>query len=446
MAWVEPKGAGFRVRHRYPDGTVETLGRHDSKIEARRHAKNFNADPTNPMPNPALATVTAAATESPEVLADAVPVTLAEPVRAEPEPAFGIAVPTLVRPARRTAPKRPRQEAFPTASTNGGLTLDQWVQTWVGAHKVAPTTAARYESHLRLHILPRFGATPLTHITRIEVKAWANKLTDRMATSSAHSILTLLSTVMAEAAENQCVPTNPCHGLRLTHRKGPEKAIATPLQVLQIADRLDPESAAMVITAAYTGMRWGELAALGWHNVLLDQEIPEIVIHATEGNLRELAGRVWLDEPKTENSVRAISLPPFLAKLFTAKLAVAPYDTVFTGARSAYWRRSNFRQRKWDPAVAGIPNHDHLDRREPVSPGMTFHGLRHSHKTWMKEDGIDGFVQDKRLGHATPSIGDRYTHITPAMTAHLLERLEARYQQSMRDFAVLPKTAPGRIT
>jgi integrase len=440
MAWVEPKGAGFRVRHRYPDGTVETLGRYDSKIEARRHAKNFNADPTDPAPQP---TPTLAGTlPEPRPALDAVVV--AEPVGVAPQLDFDVAIPAPLRPARRTAPKRPRQEApLTTIGVNGGLTLEQWVKTWMGAHKVAPTTAARYESHLRLHILPKFGATPIAHITRIEVKAWANKLTDRMATSSAHSILTLLSTVMAEAAENQCVPTNPCHGLRLSHRKGPEKAIATPLQVLQIADRLDPVSATMVITAAYTGMRWGEVAALAWHNVLLDQEIPAIVIDAAEGNLRELRGRVWLDEPKTENSVRTVPLPPFLAKLLTTKLAVARYDTVFTGARGAYWRRSNFRQRMWDPAVNGVPGHENPDRREPITPGMTFHGLRHSHKTWMKEDGIDGFVQDKRLGHATPSIGDRYSHITPAMTAHLLERLEARYQQSVREFTHLPKSVPG---
>lgn len=441
MAWVEPKGAGFRVRHRYPDGTVETLARYDSKIEARRHAKNFNTDPTYPLPQPTPARAGTAPETRPAPLATVVD----EPDGAEIESAFDAVVPTPVRPARRTAPKRPLQET-PLSANNmsADVTLAQWVQTWMGAHRIAPTTAARYESHLRLHILPKFGATPLTAISRIEVKSWANKLTDRMATSSAHSILTLLSTVMAEAAENQRVPNNPCHGLRLSHRKGPEKAIATPLQILRIADRLDPLSATMVITAAYTGMRWGEVAALGWHNVVLDREIPEIVIDPKEGNLRELAGRVWLDEPKTENSVRTIPLPPFLATLLTAKLAVAQYDTVFTGARGAYWRRSNFRQRVWDPAAGGVPSHDNPDRREPIIPGMTFHGLRHSHKTWMKEDGIDGFVQDKRLGHATPSIGDRYTHITPAMTAHLLERLEARYQQSVRDFVALPKTAPGR--
>jgi integrase len=227
-----------------------------------------------------------------------------------------------------------------------------------------------------VHILPKFGATPIDQITRIEVKIWAKELCERMATSSAHSILSLLSTVLGEAENDRHIRSNPCQGLRINHRNSDEKVIAAPLQVLQLADRMDPTCATMVITAAYTGMRWGELAGLAWHNVLLDQEIPEIVIDPKEGALHELAGRVWLDEPKTENSPRTIALPPFLARMLAVKFSIARYDTVFTGARGAFLRRSNFRQRVWDPAANGVLNHDNPARRTPIAPGMTFHGLR----------------------------------------------------------------------
>ena len=113
MAWVEPKGAGFRVRHRYPDGTVETLGRYDTKIEARRHAKNFNADPTDPVPAPSQASATQEERD---------PAIAPTPSDAAAPPAtvgFGAMVPAPIRPARRTAPKRPRQESpvLTTAAT-----------------------------------------------------------------------------------------------------------------------------------------------------------------------------------------------------------------------------------------------------------------------------------------------------------------------------------------
>jgi integrase len=38
-------------------------------------------------------------------------------------------------------------------------------------------------------------------------------------------------------------------------------------------------------------------------------------------------------------------------------------------------------------------------RLAPVKPGLTFHGLRHSHKTWMIDDNIPEIAQALRLGH-----------------------------------------------
>lgn len=40
-----------------------------------------------------------------------------------------------------------------------------------------PRTAVRYESHLRLHVLPAFGPTPVAAITRRDVQQWINTLT-----------------------------------------------------------------------------------------------------------------------------------------------------------------------------------------------------------------------------------------------------------------------------
>jgi hypothetical protein len=35
----------------------------------------------------------------------------------------------------------------------------------------------------------------------------------------------------------------------------------------------------------------------------------------------------------------------------------------------------------------------------PVRDGLTPHGLRHGHKTWMAEDGIPVILAEQRLGH-----------------------------------------------
>jgi hypothetical protein len=38
----------------------------------------------------------------------------------------------------------------------------------------------------------------------------------------------------------------------------------------------------------------------------------------------------------------------------------------------------------------------------PIKPGLTVHGLRHGHKTWMAEDGIPEILAEQRLGHEIP--------------------------------------------
>jgi integrase len=66
----------------------------------------------------------------------------------------------------------------------------------------------------------------------------------------------------------------------------------------------------LVITAAYTGMRFGELAGLTRANLHLDRAL--IHVAADTGALHEVSGDRWLGPPKTKAAVRDVRLPPFL--------------------------------------------------------------------------------------------------------------------------------------
>jgi len=51
-------------------------------------------------------------------------------------------------------------------------------------------------------------------------------------------------------------------------------------------------------------------------------------------------------------------------------------------------------------------------RIQPVKTGLTFHGLRHSHKTWMIADAVPEITQSARLGHTLDDkIQKVYSHI-----------------------------------
>jgi integrase len=207
MAWVEKRGNLFRVRCRLPNGTVATDSSHPTKTAAKTRAADLDTDQ--------------------------------------------------------------RRDVFINPG-DGKITLHEWVTIWTDAHDVGRATWARYRSHLDLHILPRFGDTPLAEINRMAVKTWVKDLNRRRAPATVANILTLFSSILNEAVEDRRIPANPCRRLRGATPPRPERPWATAAQVHTMAQRATAPNRILIITAAYTGMRWGELAGLQRPNCKLD--------------------------------------------------------------------------------------------------------------------------------------------------------------------------------
>jgi hypothetical protein len=92
----------------------------------------------------------------------------------------------------------------------------------------------------------------------------------------------------------------------------------------------------------------------------------------------------------------------------------------------------------------------------PIAPGLTPHGLRHTHKTLMDGLGTPAKLADERMGHEDGSVQARYSHVTAAMRTQLLDgltglwhaALDARRALSARSpwprWTGCSRSAPGR--
>jgi hypothetical protein len=78
----------------------------------------------------------------------------------------------------------------------------------------------------------------------------------------------------------------------------------------------------------------------------------------------------------------------------------------------------------------------------PVKDRLTPHGLRHSHKTWMAEDGIPEIPAEQRLGHQVPGMRGLYAHASQRMRDELTAFLQARWEESLRERAALDPYSP----
>jgi integrase len=186
----------------------------------------------------------------------------------------------------------------------------------------------------------------------------------------------------------------------------------------------------LVITTGWTGARWGEMTGLHRTNTHLDDGC--IVIDPDTGCLHESTHGMWLGPTKTPASARTITLPPFLIMLLRAHLDSTDSEFVFTSQRGCWLRRSDFDRRIFRPAIDGnLHQHNPVVRTYPVQPGLTFHGLRHSHKTWMIADGIPEIAQARRLGHRLDNrLVETYSHVAPEVERRLIRALERRWHKA----------------
>lgn len=393
MAWPEKHGACWRVRYRENNGSVRTLPeKYATRSAAKEASRDFESDRNRVSTAPAA-----------------------------------------IGPSHALPP-----EASANPVTGEGLTLGEWVVRWRRVHRVAPATKAKNDNFLDRKILPVFTDWPLSDIKRLAVKEWAAELAPHHVHDTIGSYVTLLSTILTAAVDEGLLDHNPIAGMRLskTHvgKRAPKRTVLTIEQLLEGAERLSESHGfntyAHVITAAYTGMRWGETCGLARGNIHLDQRnTPRggawLDIDPDEGALHEVGGRLWLGPPKSEASVRRIDLPDFLADILQLVCHSHDHDQLFITHEGHWHRRSNFRRRVWGPAFDG----DSTRGWGPIGKNATFHGLRHLHKTILDEQAHSEIAKHDRMGHRMKGIAAVYSHVTPAMRHDLRTRLQQHWNQ-----------------
>lgn len=327
----------------------------------------------------------------------------------------------------------------------GQILLRDWATGWLDALDVEANTEDQYRSPTNNHVLPRFGDTGIGHITGIAVRTWAKSLRAAgYADSTVATIVKLLSMMLADAANERLIPANPIRPERRRRRRRQRRRRtiiwATPTQALHIglqaAALAGHWAGLLIITGAWTGARWGELTGLRRPNLHLNPVARSgaIVIDPDNGALHEVNGKLFLGPPKTAESARTITLPPFLVELLARHLTTHTHEHIFTTPDGRLPRRSNFARRAMRPAADG--NQHRPQTRvpaQPVLPGLTFHGLRHSHKTWLIADNAPQVAQARRLGHVMDDkIEHIYSHVATEVDTRLLAGLQQRWDTALQ--------------
>jgi integrase len=262
-----------------------------------------------------------------------------------------------------------------------------------------PSTLRDYQSILNAHLLQEFGEHRLEDITTDQVEQWSARLaaSGTVNNRTRLKILTVLHGLMKRAKRVWKLPHNPIGDVEkpIQHRSTEMEVFSVEeIHALTRAASCE-QDAAIFLTAAFTGLRRGELVALRWRDV----DFPRRHIRVT-ASYTERA----LTTPKS-GKVRSVPLAPLVAEAL-ARLATtydpAPDDLVFPGPLGGYLDASAlYRRYKTALKRAGLRD-------------LRFHDLRHTFGTTVIGNPNVSILQVKEwMGHADIDITMKYLHYGP---------------------------------
>ena len=315
--------------------------------------------------------------------------------------------------------RRDRHEWIDPAMSK--TTFADWLPRWEATRgNLAASTLAMQASLLKNHVEPWFGNWPLGAVTPTDMQAFVADLGAKgLSASTVRQCYSIAKRVFDTATDAGLIVRTPARGVILPRLPDQEMRFLTRGEVDDLAAAADGYRA-LVLTAAYTGARFGELAALQIGPLdLLRRRL--VVVHT----LSDVRGELSLKAPKTAASRRRIALPRFLCAVLSEHLAEVPAGDdrfVFQAPLGGPLRRSNFRRRVWLPAV-----------RHSVGEPMRFHDLRHTHVALLIAQGEHPKTIQSRLGHASISTTlGTYGHLFEGLDEAAADRLDAAIARDPR--------------
>ena len=297
----------------------------------------------------------------------------------------------------------------------GDVPFREWADRWMATKTptLGPATQDLYRYLLRKHVVPRFGSMAVGRITSAEVQAWLADLhRSELSPNTVAKAYRCLSGAMDGTVDAGLIARSPCTLKGAGTERHAEIQIATPEQVAELAAAVGPRWEALVFAAAYTGLRWGELAGLRRCDVDLERNLVTVT-----RKLGEVNGQLSFSPPKTAAGRRTIGMPSFVARSLAVHIDLyalpGPEGLVFPSADGQPMRRSNFRRRVWEPATA-----------EVGMTGFRFHDLRHTAATLAAASGTSLKALMARIGHASAAAALRYQHVIDGQDADIVRYLE----------------------
>lgn len=303
-----------------------------------------------------------------------------------------------------------------------------WLDEWLRTKKVGvkESTYIRYRNTIEKHIKPELGKYPVNKIStllmdKFVVKKLQDGKLDGSGGLSAKSMSDILVIIKESFKYAQfCGVTIICSFDRISLKKSKqEMRVLSNLEEQRLLEVLlkDFDRYKLgVFICLYTGIRIGELCALQWKNISLEEKTIKI-----EKTLQRLQNddtnalkktRIIVTEPKSNAAFRIIPLPDFVVEIMSS-FQGTPNSYLLSGECKTIVEPRTMQNRFKNYLADGK-----ID-------DANFHSLRHTFATRCIEAGFDVKTLSEILGHSSVKITlDKYVHSSLELKRNNMEKLK----------------------
>lgn len=304
--------------------------------------------------------------------------------------------------------------------------LAVYIQEWHDGRKnINDNTRYVYQIQLNQHIKPFFNNMTVNQVKPLDIKRFLDHLhTKELSSSTIKKSYNIINRFYNDLVKMKMAKENPCDGIIEKPKERNNKIEVFDEKELKefliFAEGYTRYAFAFRL-AAYTGLRRGELLALQWEDIDLDNR----TIHVRKRLIRAASGtdRYMQDGTKT-SAGRFVS---FSEKM---KKDIIKYKEMqeFEKATNEYEDNDLVIATKNGKFVS-VDNFSRIFRNtlkaSPVDKKLKLHALRHTHATLMLMAGVHMKVVSDRLGHSSIKITmDIYSHLLPSMEHEAVEKFD----------------------
>ncbi len=333
------------------------------------------------------------------------------------------------RDAERHAATLVHKQTEGTLVAPSRITVGEYLDQWLGEQDPSPRTKERWGELINQHLKPAFGDTPLAKLDPQKIQTYylnAQRL-DGKGKLSKRTVLHIhrvFHQALRRAVILKILVFNPTDLVKAPKPERPDMKVLDEKELMTLLKGFEGNRLyAPVVVAATTTLRRGELLALRW------KDIKTNTLSVTRSLSETKAGGLVFKNPKTESSIRPITLLPLTVEVLRcheveqkkARLAAGPSwvddGLVFPTFDGSRWRPSSFTSA-------------FIDRVRAIGfTGIPLKNLRHSHISQLLRAGVNPKVVAARAGHSSVKMTmDVYAQFLPADQERAALALEAVLQ------------------